>query len=107
MRRWTRDDTLGVPPMKRLPAFALFSAALFGLSAAAVDPWSIPQQKKDDKPPHGQASMPGPALSPEEALKKMTVPPGFRVELVAAEPDIVNPVAMCFDEKGRIWITES
>ena len=37
----------------------------------------------------------------------MTVPPGFRVELVAAEPDIVNPVAMTFDERGRIWITES
>jgi putative membrane-bound dehydrogenase-like protein len=37
----------------------------------------------------------------------MTVPPGFRVELVASEPQIVNPVAMTFDERGRIWITES
>ncbi len=37
----------------------------------------------------------------------MTVPPGFTVELVAGEPDIVNPVAMTFDERGRIWITES
>jgi putative membrane-bound dehydrogenase-like protein len=37
----------------------------------------------------------------------MTVPPGFRVEVVAAEPQIVNPVAMTFDERGRIWITES
>ena len=37
----------------------------------------------------------------------MTVPPGFRVELVASEPEIVNPVAMTFDERGRAWITES
>jgi len=37
----------------------------------------------------------------------MTVPPGFRVELVASEPEIVNPVAMTFDGRGRIWITES
>ena len=37
----------------------------------------------------------------------MTVPPGFTVELVAAEPDVMNPVAMTFDERGRIWITES
>ena len=37
----------------------------------------------------------------------MTVPAGFRVELVAAEPDLVNPVAMTFDERGRIWVTES
>ena len=57
--------------------------------------------------PHGQSAPPGPPLSPQEALKKMTVPPGFHVELVAAEPDIVNPVAMTFDERGRIWITES
>jgi putative heme-binding domain-containing protein len=37
----------------------------------------------------------------------MTVPEGFQVELVASEPDIVNPVAMTFDDRGRIWITES
>ena len=37
----------------------------------------------------------------------MKVPEGFSVEMVAAEPDIVNPVAMTFDERGRIWITES
>jgi putative membrane-bound dehydrogenase-like protein len=57
--------------------------------------------------PHAQDRPPGPPLSPAEAVKKMTVPPGFRVELVAAEPDIVNPVAMTFDERGRIWVTES
>jgi putative heme-binding domain-containing protein len=46
-------------------------------------------------------------LSPEEAAKRMTVPAGFEVEIVAAEPAIVNPVAITFDERGRIWITES
>lgn len=40
-------------------------------------------------------------------MSRMTVPDGFAVELVASEPDIVNPVAMTFDERGRIWITES
>jgi putative membrane-bound dehydrogenase-like protein len=57
--------------------------------------------------PHAQDKPPGPPLSPAEAIAKMTVPDGFRVELVASEPDIVNPVAMTFDERGRIWITES
>ncbi len=57
--------------------------------------------------PHGQDRPPGPALEPEEALRRMTVPPGFQVELVACEPDLVNPVAMTFDERGRIWVTES
>jgi putative heme-binding domain-containing protein len=57
--------------------------------------------------PHGQDFMPGPPLSPDEAVRKMKVPDGFSVELVAAEPDLVNPVAMTFDERGRIWVTES
>src|SRR6185312_8213902 len=63
--------------------------------------------QKAERPPHGQDHLPGPALSPAEAIKKMTVPAGFSVELVASEPDLVNPVAMTFDERGRIWITES
>jgi putative heme-binding domain-containing protein len=57
--------------------------------------------------PHGQSQAPGPALSPQQALERMEVPPGFQVELVASEPDIMNPVAMTFDARGRIWITES
>jgi putative membrane-bound dehydrogenase-like protein len=65
------------------------------------------QGPKKEVIPHGQSEPPGPPLSPAEAIKKMRVPPGFHVELVAAEPDLVNPVAMTFDEKGRIWITES
>jgi putative membrane-bound dehydrogenase-like protein len=57
--------------------------------------------------PHGQDRAPNPPRSPAEATSAMTVPAGFQVEVVAAEPDIVNPVAMTFDERGRIWITES
>lgn len=62
---------------------------------------------QDEFVPRRQSGVPGPPLSPEQAAKKFTVPPGFSMEVVAAEPDIVNPVAMTFDEKGRIWVTES
>jgi putative membrane-bound dehydrogenase-like protein len=61
----------------------------------------------EDFIPRRQDKLPGPALSPAEAIKKMKVPEGFSVELVASEPDIVNPVAMTIDERGRFWITES
>lgn len=37
----------------------------------------------------------------------MTLPTGFRVELVASEPALQNPVAMAFDDRGRIYVTES
>ncbi len=57
--------------------------------------------------PHNQQRAPGPALTPEEAIAKMQVPPGFSVEVVASEPQVVNPVAMAIDERGRFWITES
>jgi putative heme-binding domain-containing protein len=57
--------------------------------------------------PHRQDRPPNRPYSPEEAVEEMTVPPGFSVELVAAEPDIVNPIALAFDDRGRAWLTES
>jgi uncharacterized protein len=46
-------------------------------------------------------------LSPEESMRRMILPAGFRVELFAAEPDVVNPIAMAWDERGRLWVLES
>ena len=46
------------------------------------------------------------ALSPEDEQKSFKVPAGFEVRLFAAEPDVVNPVAMSFDERGRLWVLE-
>ncbi len=45
-------------------------------------------------------------LPPEEALKTFRAAPGHRVELVAAEPAVVDPVAMAFDEDGRLYVAE-
>src|SRR5437773_1127035 len=42
-------------------------------------------------------------LSAEEQLATFTVPPGFRVELVAAEPDGGKFVGITFDHAGRMW----
>jgi putative heme-binding domain-containing protein len=65
---------------------------------------AAPQQKPI---PHNQDRPPNDPFTPAEAIKRMKVPDGFSVEVVAAEPDIVNPIAMTFDERGRIWVTES
>ncbi len=46
------------------------------------------------------------ALSPAESQKAFTVPPGFEVRLFASEPDVINPVAMTWDERGRLWVVE-
>lgn len=48
----------------------------------------------------------GPPYSPEKARALIAVPEGFRVELAAAEPNIIDPVAMTFDEQGRMYVVE-
>ena len=47
-----------------------------------------------------------PPISPEEALKRFYMPPGYRVELVASEPLIQDPVMIDWDGDGRMWVVE-
>lgn len=54
-------------------------------------------------PPAPTATAP---LSPEESLKRIHVPQGFSVELVAAEPLVLDPVAFDWDDRGRLWVVE-
>src|SRR5712691_6214947 len=42
----------------------------------------------------------------EEAARRMTVPDGFQVRLVAAEPMVRQPVAIEFDDRGRLWVIQ-
>src|SRR5262249_44176971 len=44
--------------------------------------------------------------APEVAARKMTVADGFAVNLVAAEPMVRQPVAIEFDERGRLWVIQ-
>src|SRR5687768_11634221 len=46
-------------------------------------------------------------LSPQEALATFQLEPGLKIELVAAEPLVVDPVAVCWDEKGRMFVAEN
>ena len=73
---------------------------LFLSPAHQVLAWQIPEgvtstQNPKDKP-----------LPPEEALKKIKVPDGFKVTLFAGEPNIAQPIAFCFDDRGRMFVAE-
>lgn len=46
-------------------------------------------------------------LEPEEAVAAMSVKPGFEVQAWAAEPMITQPMAFCWDDKGRLWVAEN
>ncbi|PYP78303.1 MAG: dehydrogenase [Gemmatimonadetes bacterium] len=45
--------------------------------------------------------------TPEAERTALHVPPGFEVQLVAAEPDIDKPMNLAFDARGRLWVTHS
>src|SRR6266498_1519775 len=47
-----------------------------------------------------------PPTAPDQALSTFRVKPGFRIELVAAEPLVVDPIALSFDENGRLYVVE-
>jgi putative membrane-bound dehydrogenase-like protein len=46
-------------------------------------------------------------LTAEEAVKAMTLPPGFRASAFASEPEIHQPIAFTIDERGRLWVVEN
>jgi glucose/arabinose dehydrogenase len=63
------------------------------------------QADHSDKPLPPAGKIVGP-LSPQAAQKEFRLTPGVRIELVACEPQIESPVAMQFDEDGRLWVVE-
>src|SRR5881397_2309760 len=85
------------PALCRLPVFVL-AAALLGNGGGnlfgAADPFAEFVRSTGPR-------------TPQEEAKGFHVPPGFEVQLVAAEPEIGKPMNMAFDEKGRLWVTQS
>ncbi len=47
------------------------------------------------------------ALSPAEQREKFHLPPGFEIQLFAAEPAIHKPMNITFDRQGRLWVTDT
>jgi mono/diheme cytochrome c family protein len=68
------------------------------LKSIANKPW--PAAVKTDEPEKA------PILGPADALKTFTMPPGYHLELAAAEPLIKDPILMEFDADGRLWVME-
>ncbi|HZW31977.1 MAG TPA: dehydrogenase, partial [Isosphaeraceae bacterium] len=48
-----------------------------------------------------------PPRSPAEERKALHLPPGFEIQLVAAEPEIHKPLNLAFDDRGRLWVTDT
>ena len=46
-------------------------------------------------------------LAARDQLKKFHLPPGFEIELVVSEPEIQKPVNLSFDNRGRLWVSDT
>ena len=84
----------------RASALWLFTAVLTvsGQQSSPVNrPW----------PPEVQKVSPeSPALTPAQALQTFHMPPGYRIELVASEPLVQDPIVIDWDRQGRLWVVE-
>ncbi len=96
------------------PLFSLPSR-ITTLVVLALSPFVLRAQIGDnaDKPGFVQVPIvpahlipPAPALTPEEALKTFRLPPGYKLEIAAAEPLVQDPVAIRFGPDGRMWVAE-
>ncbi len=77
------------------------------LAAAAIASCALAARAAFPAPTNNQDVTGNPLTSPQAALRGIHLPPGFKATLFAAEPDVQNPIAMCWDERGRLWIAEN
>ena len=85
----------------KLDEVALYDRALSADEAGAH--FEVSGQSDDSASKTATATLP---LTPEESLEKIHVSPGFEVQLVAAEPLVLDPVAIDWDASGRLWAVE-
>ncbi|MCS6851000.1 MAG: c-type cytochrome [Gemmataceae bacterium] len=71
-------------------------AAVFACWVRSEEPTPIYNTVKEEPP-----------LSAAEAAARFQAPPGFRVTVFAAEPDVRQPIALAWDRRGRLWVAEN
>jgi putative membrane-bound dehydrogenase-like protein len=128
------DDELGATPQKLLDTFktgggallkyaerptdaVLREAVLGGVRTEAKSAWEAllasrpPLQRSPGEVPNYERR-PDPVgyqapLSPKDSMRYTQVPADFELQLFVAEPDIIKPIHMAWDERGRAWVVEA
>src|SRR5215510_9677794 len=79
----------------------VLSVAVFtGLVAFAPPADDLPPGVKNTQDPRDVPP------SPDEGVRRFTAPDGFNVTLFAGEPAVRQPIALAFDDRGRLWVAE-
>jgi putative membrane-bound dehydrogenase-like protein len=122
-QHWRVDGQMGVGPCRSITGdwkiakgktetvrhqFVVYTGKLNDV--ALLDAWKKYTGQGSDAVMWGIAKAEGKAagfLTGEQALAKMTVPEGFEAKLAAVEPMITQPMAFCWDDRGRLWVAEN
>jgi len=120
---WRVDGQMGVGPCRSITGdwkiakgktetvqhqFVVYTGKLNDV--ALLEAWKKYTGQGSDAVMWGLAKAEGKAagfLTGEQALAKMTVPEGFEAKLAAVEPMITQPMAFCWDDRGRLWVAEN
>jgi putative membrane-bound dehydrogenase-like protein len=90
----------GIYSRRRLGFGILLVILMVTLGSSAAEKRGLPQGVTNSQPAKDKP------ISPAEALKTITVPKGFRTTLFAGEPDVMQPIAVAWDDRGRLWVVE-
>ncbi len=96
----------GLAPVEPAPAAKPAGVAAFEYEPTDSMPYYSNQQGAagGGRNPWPQIQKP---LPPEQSMQHIIVPGGFELQLFASDPDIKKPIAMAWDERGRLWIIET
>ncbi|MDM4015160.1 PVC-type heme-binding CxxCH protein [Roseiconus lacunae] len=84
--------------------FSSYSLLMIVFATSLVAPTANAQQRLPKKQ---HRTSDAPFLSPRQAVDAMSVPEGFEVSIFASEPTLAEPIAFCFDPRGRLWVVEN
>ena len=94
-----REAVLGAVSQQ---ARAAWEASLASRPALQRLPGDVPNYERRPEPIKYQAP-----LSPKDSIRYTQVPADFELQLFAAEPDVVKPIYVAWDERGRAWVVEA
>ncbi|MEO6740924.1 MAG: PVC-type heme-binding CxxCH protein, partial [Chthoniobacteraceae bacterium] len=90
-----------LPPFLTTSVSAAILLASFAFAATPPGGKPPPPSPLEDK---GRPVAKEPSMTAEETAKAFKLPPGFKVQVVAGEPDLVQPIAYAQDDRGRLWV---